>query len=77
MELVALQSLMNAEVSDVLGCLSPPRARCFQCLGGFPSTPAPALLKERVHPLLSRTSPSEYVAACHLPITPKGSGRLL
>jgi hypothetical protein len=41
MRLVALQSLMNAEVVDVLGYLLPPGARCFQRLGGFSSTPAP------------------------------------
>ena len=43
MELVALQSLMSTEVTDVLGYLCPPGTCCFQQLGGFPSMPAPAL----------------------------------
>jgi hypothetical protein len=43
MELVALQSLMSTEVTDVLGYLCPPGTCCFQQFGGFPPMPAPAL----------------------------------
>ena len=41
--MAALQSLICAEVSGVLGYLNPPGAHCFQRLGGFPPTPAPDL----------------------------------
>jgi hypothetical protein len=44
-----------------IGCLPPPRAYCFQRLGGSPSMPSPSPLRVRVHPLVSCTSPSEYV----------------
>jgi hypothetical protein len=43
MELAALQSIMCIAVPDVLGCLAPPGAHCFQRLDGFPATPAPDL----------------------------------
>jgi hypothetical protein len=35
MRLVALQSLIDTEVLDVLGYLVPPRARCFQTARWF------------------------------------------
>jgi hypothetical protein len=44
MKLVSLQSLISTEVSGVLGCLFPPRTRCFQRPRGFSSIPAPVLL---------------------------------
>jgi len=65
MRLVALQSVMNIEVVDVLGCLLPPRTCCFQQFGGLPSVPSPVPLRVRVHPLVSYTSPTEYVLLCH------------
>jgi hypothetical protein len=40
-----------------------------QRLDGFSSVPSPVPLRDRVHPLMGLTSPSEYVAACHLPDT--------
>jgi hypothetical protein len=43
MELVALQSVMNTEVTDVLDYLFPLRTCCFQQTSGFPSMPAPNL----------------------------------
>jgi hypothetical protein len=69
MGLDALWSLMNIEVTGVSGYLLPPRARCFQRPGGLPSTPSPVPLQDRVHPPVGCASPSEYVAACHLPDT--------
>jgi hypothetical protein len=60
---------MNAEVTNVLGCLCPPGTRCFQRLGGFPAAPSPVPLRDRVHPFMSCTSPSEYGADYHLPGT--------
>jgi hypothetical protein len=63
--LVALQSLVDIEVSDVSGYLFPLRARRFQRPRGFPSMPVPAPLRARIHPLLSFTSSSEY--CCLLP----------
>jgi hypothetical protein len=44
-----------------LGYLLPPGTRCFQRLGGFPWMLSPAPLRDWVHPLVSFTSPSEYV----------------
>jgi hypothetical protein len=45
-------------------------SRCFQRLEGFPSVPSPVPLRVRVHPLLSLTSPSEYVllVTCPTPL---------
>ena len=54
-----------------MSCLVPPWTRCFQRSDGLPSPPAPDLVRSRVHPLLSSTSPSEFVAASHLPDTRK------
>jgi hypothetical protein len=71
-ELAALQSFIDAEVLGVLGCLIPPGARCFQTARWFSLNVGPrSRLKDRVHPLLSCASPSEYIAACHLPDTRK------
>jgi hypothetical protein len=41
MELVALQSFLDAEVLGVSGYPVPPRARRFQRLDGLPATSAP------------------------------------
>jgi len=61
MELVALQSILSAEVASASGSLLPPWLPCFQgaCVV-FASAPSPVLSRVRVHPLLSATSPSEY-----------------
>jgi len=56
---------MNIEVVGVSGYLLPPRTRCFQQFGGFPSVPSPVPLRVRVHPLVSFASPSEYILLCH------------
>jgi hypothetical protein len=44
MRLVALQSLINVAVSAVSGFPIPPRAPCFQRLGGFPGNVGPRFL---------------------------------
>jgi hypothetical protein len=61
MRLAALQSVVNAGPEGSSGCLRPPRRR------GFPRVPAaprpassPAPLRDRVHPLVSFASSSEY-----------------
>jgi hypothetical protein len=63
----SLFRVCDIEVSDVLGCLFPPRALCFQRLGGLPSVPVPVPLRVRVVPLLSSTSSSE---TCCLRLAP-------
>jgi hypothetical protein len=58
--LAALQSLICIEVPDAFGSPDPASASPFptdSC--GLPSTPAPALVKVRVHPLRSFASSSE------------------
>jgi hypothetical protein len=45
----------------------PTSSPCFQRLDGFSSVPSPVPLRVRVHPLLSSSSPTEFVAAFHLP----------
>jgi hypothetical protein len=71
-ELAALQSIIDAEVLGLLGYLVPPGARCFQTARWSSLNAGPrSHLKDRVHPLLSCASPSEYIAACHLPDTRK------
>jgi hypothetical protein len=67
MRLAALQSVVSLEVVDVSGCLPPPRARCFQRRGGSPPRPSPVPLREQVHPLMSSTSPSEYILQVSCP----------
>jgi len=66
MKFVAVQSVMSTEVASLLGYLLPPRPCCFQQDGGLASTPAPVHLRLRVHPLISFTSPTEYVTAPNL-----------
>jgi hypothetical protein len=61
MRLAALQSIMSIKVVGILGYLRPPRTRCFQRRGGLSSMPSPVPLRDWVHPLLSCTSPTEYV----------------
>jgi hypothetical protein len=76
MGLIALQSLISAEVASVLGYLLPPWPACFHTTYAvFLPTPAPVPLRDRVHPLMSFISPSEPVAAFHLPdaLTPNAS----
>jgi hypothetical protein len=55
----SLFRVCDIEVSDVSGCLFPPRAHSFLRLGGFPSVPVPVPSRVRVVPLLSFTSSSE------------------
>lgn len=48
----------------------PPRPCCFQLtLAVFLATPAPAVLRLRVHPLISFAPSPEYVTASHQPIS--------
>jgi hypothetical protein len=79
-ELVALQSVMSAEVADVLGYLLPPGVHCFQRLGGLPSTPAPAPFK-RTGSSSPELHPSFRVRSClspaHCPRAPGTSSRVL
>jgi len=65
MRLAALQSVINIEVVGSLGYLLPPRACGFQQLGGLSSVPSPVPLRVRVHPLVSFSSPPEYVLLGH------------
>jgi hypothetical protein len=77
MRLVALQSVVNTEVVSVMGYLLPPLAHRFRQPDGFPSMPSPVLLRDQVHPLMSYTSPSEYVlqvtSPTQVPNTSQGS----
>jgi hypothetical protein len=77
MKLVALQSVMSIGVARLLVAALPPRPRRFRRADGFPSIPAPALLRQGVHPLVSFTSPTEYVAARHPTVYPEANGHLL
>jgi len=79
---VAGDSAVSHEVGCTLECCEhwsirciglpvPTSSRNFQRLCGFPSVPSPVPLRVRVHPLMRFTSPTEYVAACHLPFARK------
>jgi hypothetical protein len=61
--LVELGALESYELrsSRRIGLPAPITSRCFQRLDGFPSGPSPVPLRDRVHPLSSLTSPSEFV----------------
>jgi len=67
MELAALQSIMSTRVADVLGSLLPTMSTMFPSARWLSPDAGPRLFGKRVHPLVSSTSPSEYVAAFHLP----------
>jgi len=72
MRLGALQSVIGIQVAGASGYPLPPGARCFQTARWSSLNVGPrSHLKDRVHPLLSCASPSEYIAACHLPDTRK------
>jgi hypothetical protein len=67
MRLVALQNFISAELAALLGCLLPPWPPLFPAdLRGFYSTPAPVLLRVRVHPLMRFTSPTESMTVSFL-----------
>jgi hypothetical protein len=80
MELAALQSLIDAEVLGVLGYLIPLASSLFPVAQWFSLNVGPrSIYKDRVHPLLSLTSPTECIAACHLlghPRVPNASYRV-
>lgn len=66
MGLVALQSVVNTVVSSVLGYSIPPRPGRFRLARrGVPSVSSPAILRPRVHPLLS--SPPLQRTFCQRP----------
>jgi hypothetical protein len=69
MGLDALQSVMSAAVADLSGYRLPTASSLFSSGPSwvFPATPSPGPLRERVHPLLSFSSPSECVATSTLP----------
>jgi hypothetical protein len=75
----ALQSIIDIEVDGILGYRLPQRTHCFQRLGGFPSMLSPAPLQDRVHPLVSFASSSEYVliVTCPTQVPEQPSGVLL
>jgi hypothetical protein len=69
MGLDAVQSVMSTAVADLSGYRLPTASSLFSSGPSwvFPAVPAPDLLRERVHPLISFSSPSECAAAPTLP----------
>ena len=70
MRLVALQSLINVAVSAVSGFPIPPRAPCFQRLGGFPGNVGPRFLA-----ITGSSSPELFLLLSHK-ILPTSFGEL-
>jgi hypothetical protein len=78
MGLVALQSLVDIEVSELLGYLFPPQLAVSDGSVVFPRCRSPVPFRARVHPLLSFTSSSEHCcfSPARYPRAPSASFRV-